>query len=172
MKSVSQLTILRGRYGTEHSRATDTSGADAACGDGGRDAAAVVKNVSGRPRIPAGDLNLRLRPTRFAAGRMGSHRGVLPQAEGWWTFHARDRMPRSSRLTAHPRRRAPPPARAGAGPSVEPTSTDLRFGSFPAVPARQRRGRLTSISGPPNSSALTWRSVTRRPDDNVLDLLS
>jgi hypothetical protein len=24
----------------------------------------------------------------------------------------------------------------------------------------------------PNSSALTWRSVTRRPDDNVLDLLS
>ena len=23
----------------------------------------------------------------------------------------------------------------------------------------------------PNSSALTWRSVTRRPDDNVLDLL-
>ena len=46
------------------------------------------------------------------------------------------------------------------------------IGSFPAVPARQRRGRSTLISGPPNSSALTWRSVTRRPDDNVLDLLS
>jgi len=40
-----------------------------------------------------------------------------------------------------------------------------RFGSFPAVPAGQRRGRSTSISGPPPR-------VTRRPDDNALDLLS
>jgi hypothetical protein len=39
------------------------------------------------------------------------------------------------------------------------------FGSFPAVPAGQRRGRSTSISGPPPR-------VTRRPDDNALDLLS
>ena len=36
---------------------------------------------------------------------------------------------------------------------------------FPAVPAGQRRGRSTSISGPPPR-------VTRRPDDNALDLLS
>jgi hypothetical protein len=39
------------------------------------------------------------------------------------------------------------------------------LGSFPAVPAGQRRGRSTSISGPPPR-------VTRRPDDNALDLLS
>ena len=53
----------------------------------------------------------------------------------------------------------------------EPISVSVRFGSLPAAPARQRRGRSTLISGPPNSSALTSRSVTRRPDDNVLDLL-
>jgi hypothetical protein len=42
---------------------------------------------------------------------------------------------------------------------------DVRKGSFPAVSAGQRRGRSTSISGPPPR-------VTRRPDDNALDLLS
>ena len=41
----------------------------------------------------------------------------------------------------------------------------VRNRSFPAVPAGQRRGRSTSISGPPPR-------VTRRPDDNALDLLS
>src|ERR1700719_2350932 len=35
--------------------------------------------------------------------------------------------------------------------------------TFPAVPACQRRGRSTSISGPPPRA-------TRRPDDNALDL--
>jgi hypothetical protein len=34
-------------------------------------------------------------------GRMGDHRGLLSQAEGCWTFDARDRMPRQSRLTVH-----------------------------------------------------------------------
>jgi transposase len=39
---------------------------------------------------------------------------------------------------------------------------------LPAVPARQRRGRSTSISGPnpANRREATWRSITRRPDDN------
>jgi TolB-like protein len=41
------------------------------------------------------------------------------------------------------------------------------LGHFRRCRPRQRRGRSASISGPPNSSALTWRSVTRRPDDNV-----
>jgi hypothetical protein len=40
------------------------------------------------------------------------------------------------------------------------------------VPARQRRGRLTLISGPPELERAHLASVTRRPDDNVLDLLS
>jgi len=42
---------------------------------------------------------------------------------------------------------------------------NVTFASFPAVPAGQRRGRSTSISGPPPR-------VTRRPDDNALDSLS
>jgi len=33
---------------------------------------------------------------------MGSHRGILSRAEGCWTFDARDRIPRSSRLSVHP----------------------------------------------------------------------
>src|SRR5258707_8989127 len=33
---------------------------------------------------------------------MRDHRGLLSRAEGCGTFDARDRMPRSSRLTAHP----------------------------------------------------------------------
>jgi hypothetical protein len=41
-------------------------------------------------------------------------------------------------------------------------------GAFPAVPARQRRGLTFLNKQTPNSSALTWRSVTRRPDDNLL----
>jgi hypothetical protein len=42
------------------------------------------------------------RPRRLdVCVRMGGHRGLLSQAEGCWTFDARDRMPRSSRLTAH-----------------------------------------------------------------------
>src|SRR5208282_6511634 len=52
--------------------------------------------------------------------RKRGHRGLLFQAEGCWTFDARDRMPRSSRLTAHhPAENARtvtpalPPARAG-----------------------------------------------------------
>src|SRR6266576_1577793 len=32
---------------------------------------------------------------------MGDHRGLLSRAEGCWTFDARDRMPRSSRLPVH-----------------------------------------------------------------------
>jgi hypothetical protein len=67
-----------------------------------------------------------------------------------------------------PSRRASPRPYLGAPGGESPPGDS----TFPAVPARQRRGRLTLISGPPNSSALTWRSVTRRPDDNVLDLLS
>src|SRR5205085_5487335 len=33
---------------------------------------------------------------------MRDHRGLLSRAEGCWTFDARDRMPRSSRLLVHP----------------------------------------------------------------------
>src|SRR5215469_10594697 len=32
---------------------------------------------------------------------LGGHRGLLSRAEGCWTFDARDRMPRQSRLTAY-----------------------------------------------------------------------
>src|SRR6266446_3715498 len=32
---------------------------------------------------------------------MGDHRGLLSRTEGCWTFDARDRMPRSSRLPVH-----------------------------------------------------------------------
>src|SRR6266704_2957589 len=32
---------------------------------------------------------------------MRDHRGLLSRAEGCWTFDARDRMPRSSRLPVH-----------------------------------------------------------------------
>src|SRR5207253_6578597 len=32
---------------------------------------------------------------------MGDHRGLLSRAEGCWTYDARDRMPRSSRLPVH-----------------------------------------------------------------------
>ena len=39
-------------------------------------------------------------------GRMGGHRGLISLAEGCWTFDARDRMPRSSRLTAYPAQNA------------------------------------------------------------------
>src|ERR1700674_5315983 len=54
--------------------------------------------------------------------------GLLSRAEGCWTFDARERMPRSSRLTVHAFTIAaenastatqPPPARAG---SVDATS--------------------------------------------------
>ena len=45
-------------------------------------------------------------------GRMGGHRGILSRAEGCWTFHARDPMPRSSRLTAYPAPKAPTATRA------------------------------------------------------------
>src|SRR6266851_9931369 len=55
-------------------------------------------------------------------GRRGDHWGLLSRAEGCWTFNARDRMPRSSRLTAYAspplpnmlRPRRCPPARAGS----------------------------------------------------------
>src|SRR3954466_8652070 len=33
---------------------------------------------------------------------MRDHRGLLSRAEGCWTFDARDRMSRSSRLLVHP----------------------------------------------------------------------
>src|ERR1700674_792444 len=48
------------------------------------------------------------------------------------------------------------------------TRRTVRDGAFPAVPARQRRGRSTSISGatPPTRGETPVRSVTRRPDDN------
>jgi hypothetical protein len=44
------------------------------------------------------------RPQRadWPVGWRGDHRELLSQAEGCWIFDARDRMPRSSRLTAHP----------------------------------------------------------------------
>src|ERR1700687_2435181 len=54
---------------------------------------------------------------------MRDHRGLLSRAEGCWTFDARDRMPRSSRLTLHaltdaaenaPTATRTPPARAGS----------------------------------------------------------
>src|SRR6266478_6543464 len=61
--------------------------------------------------------------------RSGGHRGGPLRAEGCWTFDARDRMPRSSPLTAHPltatpkmhRPRRRPPARAGSFPAPYPT---------------------------------------------------
>src|SRR6266478_9308288 len=46
---------------------------------------------------------MRARSALTGRGRMGGHRRLLSQAEGCWTFDARDRMPQSSRLTAHPR---------------------------------------------------------------------
>src|SRR5260370_34868245 len=57
-------------------------------------------------------------------------------------------------------------------PGVPPKKTSrtahhVGLGSIPAVPARQRHGRSTPISGPPNSGKLTHRSATPRPDDNV-----
>jgi hypothetical protein len=55
--------------------------------------------------------------------------------------------------------------RAGPNRKAPRTAPHVGLGSFPAVPAGQRRGRSTSISGPPPR-------VTRRPDDNALDLLS
>jgi hypothetical protein len=47
-------------------------------------------------------------------------------------------------------------------------------GSFPAVPAGQRRGRSTSISGLPSREPerAYLAILIRRPDDDVLDLLS
>src|SRR5580700_11783636 len=39
--------------------------------------------------------------TDAAVGKIGGHRGFLSRAEGCWTFDARDRMPRSSRLPVH-----------------------------------------------------------------------
>jgi hypothetical protein len=35
-------------------------------------------------------------------GRLGGYRGLLFRVEGCWTFDARERMPRSLRLTGHP----------------------------------------------------------------------
>src|SRR5207244_9805091 len=57
-----------------------------------------------------------------AKWRMRDHRGLLSRAEGCWTFDARGRMPRSSRLPAHaitaaaenaPTATRTPPARVG-----------------------------------------------------------
>src|SRR6516225_12488741 len=46
-------------------------------------------------------------------GGTGGHQGFLSRAEGCWTFHARDRMPRPSRSTAHqPHRNAATTTRA------------------------------------------------------------
>jgi hypothetical protein len=39
----------------------------------------------------------------------------------------------------------------------------VRFGSFPAVPARQRRGRSTSISGPPPRGPERTELAIRHP---------
>src|SRR6185437_2572815 len=73
-----------------------------------------------------------------AVGRSGSHRGVLSQAGGCWTFNARDRMPRSSRLPVHAITAAPKNPPASTPPSrksgfVPCPSADLR--------ATQDRGR-------------------------------
>ena len=49
--------------------------------------------------------------------------------------------------------------------------TLISLGALPAVPARQRCGRSTSISRPPaheTERAYTWRSVTRWPEDKPL----
>jgi hypothetical protein len=48
------------------------------------------------------------------------------------------------------------------------------FGSFPAVPAGQRRGRSTSISRLPSREPerAYLAILIRRPNDDVLDLLS
>src|SRR6266849_2475588 len=77
--------------------------------------------------------------------------GLLSRAEGCWTFDARERMPRTSRLTVHAFTIAaenastatqPPPARAGSFQGGEPT---IRGGlpndglaPIPAVRGRDR----------------------------------
>jgi hypothetical protein len=80
---------------------------------------------------------------------MRDHRELLSRAEGCWTFDARDRMPRSSRLPVHaitaPAENAPnttrtPPARAGSfsAPNrtlVNPMSVKLNL----APPPRMHR---------------------------------
>src|SRR6202023_2339237 len=54
--------------------------------------------------------------------RSGGHRGGPLRAEGCWTFDARDWMPRSSPLTAHP-----PTATAKNAPASTPPSRESGF---------------------------------------------
>jgi hypothetical protein len=59
-------------------------------------------------------------------------------------------------------------------PGRRPGRRVVGLGSFPAVPASERRGRSTSISGLPSREPKQayLAILIRRPDDDVLDLLS
>ena len=84
--------------------------------DKGRESAHIANVIVARLLAEAAHPHVldHARPQRADGpdGRMGGHRGILSRAEGCWTFHARDPMPRSSRLTAYPAPKAPTATRA------------------------------------------------------------
>jgi hypothetical protein len=98
----------------------------------GRERAHVANVVVARLLAEAAHAHVldHARPQRGdgPVGGMGGHRGILSRAEGCWTFDARDRMPRPSRLTAYPARNTQtvtpaPPARAGSFLAADPSFT-------------------------------------------------
>src|SRR5207302_7463201 len=77
-----------------------------------------------------------------AIGKIGEHWGFLSQAEGCWTFDARDRMPRSSPLPVHAI------TAAAEDPSGFDALPPARAGSFscptPAVRSQLRDGPVSA----------------------------
>ena len=99
----------------------------------------VAARLLGEAAYPHVLDHARPQRTDGLVGRMGGHRGLLSQAEGCWTFDARDRTPQSSRLTAHyPAENAPTMRRA---PSRESGFVLARVDSGRS-PGRARKTRI------------------------------